>query len=170
MGQTRYFQNSSVLNVYGQLPTREQWFTNRPAVFSICDLTYQACCYSTLCWPCEHTMPTPTKTKAGRSSLMLLCSGSATTWKASSSCCGGHTLRRKELLLTGWVYTALLIHFPQNILIMFTYLKFSHSVYRNATMSCRLCIHLPYLPIADSLVASISQKPMSCWRNLESLP
>lgn len=90
-------------------PTREQSVINRPAVFSFCDLTYQVCCCSMLFWPCEHTRPTPTKTKAGRSSLILWCSGSATTWMASSSCCGGHMLRRKELLLTGWVYTVVLI-------------------------------------------------------------
>ncbi len=78
------------------------------AIFSVCDLTRQVCCCSMPCWPSKPTKPTPTKTKAGRRSLTPWCSGSATTRKASSSCCGDRTLRRKEPLLTGWVYTVIL--------------------------------------------------------------
>lgn len=85
--------------------TREVPAINRPAVSSVCDLAHQVCCCSTPCWPSERTRPTPTKTKAGRPSPTRWCSGSATTWKASSSCCGDHTLRRKEPPLTGWVDT-----------------------------------------------------------------
>uniref|UniRef100_A0A3Q3E216 Uracil-DNA glycosylase n=1 Tax=Labrus bergylta TaxID=56723 RepID=A0A3Q3E216_9LABR len=80
------------------------------------------------------------KDKGWESSQTLWCSGSATTGKASSSCCGERMLRRKEPLLTG-----------------------------NGTTSCRRCILLPCLHIEDFLAASISRRRTSCYRNLERL-
>ena len=91
------FQNQSVCN------TKE--LSDKPNVFFICG---QVCYCSTLCWQFKRTRLTPTKTKAGRPSQTLWCIGSATTWKASSSCYGDHMLRRKELQLIGWVYTILI--------------------------------------------------------------
>lgn len=48
--------------------------------------------------------------------------------------------------------------------------KFSLCVYRNVTTSCRLFIRLPCLLIGGFLGADTSQRPTSCYKNLESLP
>lgn len=79
-----------------------------------CCSTYQVCCCLMPCWPSELTRQTRTKTEVGRRSPTLWCTGSAATWRASSSCCGAHMLRRKGPRLTGCA-TSLLFTQPYQI-------------------------------------------------------
>lgn len=135
-----------------------------------CNFAHQVCCCSMLCWPSEHIRRTRTKTRAGRRSQTLWYNGSATTWKAWSLCCGVHMPRRKEPLLTGWVYAVvwlqILLTQPLSCSCLYIYALLRS---RSAIMSCRLCILLPCLLIEDFLDADISQRPTSCSRKLGSL-